>query len=73
MRSDFVKVRLSKAGEKFAGDAGYVRVIHGAHDFEFKVGEVKDDVTRAFDWEKVLKNEHVDGEPMFELVEEAAD
>ena len=69
MRSDFVKVKLSEHGEKYAGKGGYVTVIHGRHEFHFKTGETQE-VTRAFEWEKVLKTELVDGEPLFELVVE---
>lgn len=66
---DFVKVKLSAAGVKFA-NGGPVRIVDGQHTFEFEAGQVREDITRAFDWPKVLKNASVDGEPLFELVDE---
>jgi hypothetical protein len=51
-REDFVNVRLNALGAKLAGK-GELRVIGSKHDFTFKAGEVKE-VTKAFDWERVL-------------------
>jgi hypothetical protein len=63
---DFVNVQLTAFGnERAAG--GSVQVHAGNHSFYFKPGEVKL-VTRAFDWERVLKNEHINGHQMFEIV-----
>jgi hypothetical protein len=65
-REDFVNVRLTKFGaERAAG--GSVQVHAGNHSFVFEPGEVKL-VTRAFDWNRVLKNEHFNGHQMFEIV-----
>lgn len=62
---DFVHVRLTKAGETFSG--GCLHIGGGNYHYDFKPGETKR-VTRAFDWERVLKNETTpDGEPLFEL------
>ena len=67
-RQDFVKVKLTALGERLAGE-GELLVIEGRHEFTFKAGQVRDDITRAFDWDKVLKTQNRDGEPLFELVE----
>jgi hypothetical protein len=63
MRSDFVKVQLSAAGKKVAP----VRVIGGRQDFLFEEDTVHE-VTRAFDYERVLAPHRCGEEPMFELV-----
>jgi hypothetical protein len=66
MKEDFVNVQLTDLGKKIAGDAR-VQVHAGNHSFYFEPDEVKM-VTRAFDWERVLKNEHFNGHPLFEIV-----
>jgi hypothetical protein len=66
---DFVNVRLTEFGVQQAG-SGRVQVHAGNHSFYFEPDEVKM-VTRAFEWERVLKNEHVNGHPLFEIVTEA--
>jgi hypothetical protein len=68
-RPDFVKVQLSKKGVEIAGGVP-VRIVAGHHEFEFKPGEPQD-VTRAFDWPKVLEPQQSGGEAMFEIVDEA--
>ena len=68
---DFVAVKLSSKGEEVAQGAP-VTIIDGVHMFVFKPGEVREDITRAFDWERVLKNQARDGESLFEVVEVAA-
>jgi hypothetical protein len=67
---DFVHVRLSAAGEKLA-DGAPVHIGGGNYHFTFHPGESQR-VTRAFDWVRVLSNEQIDGEPMFELAEPPA-
>jgi|GEM_PF-2496388 hypothetical protein len=67
--SDFVNVQLSKFGADRA--AGSVLQVHeGQHSFYFKAGEIQR-VTRAFDWNRVLKHQHVNGHSLFELVPDA--
>jgi len=66
--SDFVQVRLTELGTKLA-EGNCVRVHSGPHDFVFKPGEIQR-VTRAFDWERVLQNQLIDGQPLFELAPE---
>lgn len=66
---DFVHVKLSPLGEKLAGEHEMVVSDHSV--FRFKAGETQR-VTRAFDWEKVLKNQHQDGEPLFMLADAPA-
>src|SRR5579864_1344416 len=66
---DFVNVRLTEFGAKQTGD-GTLQVHAGNHSFYFKPGEVKM-VTRAFEWERVLKNEHFNGHALFEIAPEA--
>lgn len=68
---DFVNVRLTEFGRQQAG-TGPLQVHAGNHSFYFEPGEVKM-VTRAFEWERVLKNEHINGHPLFEIAPEAAE
>jgi hypothetical protein len=63
---DFVNVRLTELGRQQAG-SGRLQVHAGNHSFYFTPDEVKM-VTRAFEWERVLKTEHVNGHPLFEIV-----
>jgi hypothetical protein len=63
---DFVNVRLTEFGRQQAG-SGRLQVHAGNHSFFFAPDEVKM-VTRAFEWERVLRNEHVNGHPLFEIV-----
>jgi hypothetical protein len=63
---DFVNVKLTEFGAQQAG-GGRVQVHAGNHSFYFEPGEVKM-VTRAFEWERVLKTEHVSGHALFEIV-----
>jgi hypothetical protein len=67
-RPDFVKVKLTEFGEQLAGE-GTLTVIAGQHEYEFTPGEAREDITLAFDWNKVLANEFRDGKPLFEIVE----
>jgi hypothetical protein len=64
-REDFVNVKLTKFGKQAAGGAP-IQVHAGNHSFYFEPDEVKM-VTRAFEWERVLKNEHFNGHPLFEI------
>jgi hypothetical protein len=66
---DFVNVRLTAFGKERA-DGGRVQVHAGNHSFYFEPDEVKL-VTRAFDWNCVLKAEHFNGHPLFEIVPKA--
>jgi hypothetical protein len=65
---DFVNVRLTEFGRQQAG-SGRVQVHAGNHSFDFAPDDVKM-VTRAFEWERVLKTEHVNGHALFEIVPE---
>lgn len=65
MKNDFVEVKLSAAGERAAG--GKITLVGPRYHFTFEPG-VAQRVSKAYDWEVVLRNELVDGEPMFELV-----
>jgi len=67
---DFVHVKLSAAGKKMAGEAGALRLVVGRGHFFFQGDEVLR-VTRAYEWEVLLKNETFQGEPMFELAEQS--
>jgi hypothetical protein len=62
---DFVEVKLSEAGERFAAGAP-VGLGGGNYHFRFEPGKSQR-VTRAGDWNRVLSREMVEGEPMFEL------
>ena len=66
MSGDFVNVRLTALGVEAAA-GGTVKVHEGDHSFYFTPGEEKR-VTRAFDWERVLRNQHLNGNPLFEIV-----
>lgn len=67
MGDDFVNVQLSKWGEEVAA-GGVVRVHEGNRpEFVFKSGDVQY-VTRAHDWERVLKLQVVGGRALFEIV-----
>lgn len=63
---DFVNVRLTRFGEEQAAGAP-IQVHNGNHSFYFKPGE-EQRVTRAFDWERVLRTQHINGHPLFEIV-----
>lgn len=65
--TDWVWVRLTAKGEELAG-AGALTIAGGRYHFSFIASEAQK-VTRAFDWEQVLKNERRGGEPLFELAE----
>ncbi len=67
LREDWVTIKLTAAGERLANGAP-VRVIHGSHSFEIHPGKTLE-VTRAFDWEMVLKHETCAGEPLLEIIE----
>ncbi|HEU0367882.1 MAG TPA: hypothetical protein VFR42_01650 [Candidatus Acidoferrum sp.] len=65
-KEDLVEVQLTEFGETVA--AGSVVQVHeGNHSFYFTPGEAQL-VTRAFDWHKVLRNQHLNGHPLFEIV-----
>ena len=68
-KEDFVNVRLTEFGKERAAGAR-IQVHAGNHSFYFEPGEVQL-VTRAFDWNRVLKNEHFNGNPLFEIVPDA--
>ena len=71
MRNDWVDVRLTEFGARQAGD-GVLRISegNGGEGFQFRAGETQR-VTRAFDWERVLKPWHHHGHPLFEIVPSA--
>jgi hypothetical protein len=62
---DFVNVRLTEFGTTFAGGTR-VQIHEGQHTFYFLPGQVQR-VTRAFDWNRVLKNQHFNGHALFEI------
>jgi hypothetical protein len=66
--NDFVNVRLTDFGTAIAA-GGTVKVHEGNHSFYVAPGETLR-VTRAFEWERVLKLQQVNGRPLFEIVEE---
>lgn len=68
---DFVHVKLSAAGEKLAGEGKQVRLLHGRAHFLFTVGQSQR-VTRAYEWNVLLRNEVFEGEPIFEIAVEEA-
>jgi len=65
---DFVEVKLTPHGEALAA-GGPLAIAGGRYSFAFRAGETQR-VTRAYDWEVVLKNIARDGEPLFQLAAE---
>jgi len=65
--SDFVKVRLTKEAREIAP----IQIVGGRQEFRFEADTVEK-VTRAHDWEKVLRGVVIvaTGKPMFEVVED---
>lgn len=70
VESDFIEVRLSAAGVKFAGDGGVVRVNASRRDFAFEAGKPQR-VLKAYEWSHILAPMQCNGEPIFEIVTEA--
>jgi hypothetical protein len=66
---DFVEVKLTAHGEKIANGAP-IAVCDGGRHFQVAPGSTLR-VTRSFDWERILKDHRIDGEPLFDLVEVA--
>jgi hypothetical protein len=68
---DFVHIQLSAAGVKMAGTGGQVRITAGRGSFVFVVGQSQR-VTKAYEWNVLLKNERFQGQPILELTAAAA-
>jgi hypothetical protein len=66
MAGDFVNVKLTTFGESL----GQVAVHEGHREFVARPGDVLH-VTRALEWERILKLQQIDGKPLFEIVEDA--
>src|SRR5438105_13750100 len=66
---DFVNVQFTELGKSLAGDAP-LRIHEGPREFVFTAGK-SERVTKAFDWERVLKNVTVAGTPLLEIVPDA--
>jgi hypothetical protein len=75
MGKDFVEVRLTPFGEQQAA-GGPIRITGGGgtgdagsghHDFIFEAGKPQR-VTRAYDWERILRHQHSNGHLLFEIV-----
>lgn len=64
--SDFVQVQLTRFGVQHAR-GGAVRVIEGHLHEVFEPGKPRR-VSRRYDWEMVLRNWRIGGQPLFELV-----
>ena len=70
--NDWVNVQLTEFGERYLKETGGGSLaVHEGSGFVFKPGEVVR-VTRAFDWAKVLRTQHISGHPLFEIVPEEA-
>jgi hypothetical protein len=65
---DFVHVKQSAAGEKLAGDGKQVRISHARVHMTFKVGETQR-VTKAYEWNHILRHKTDGGEAIFETVD----
>jgi hypothetical protein len=73
-KEDFVNVRITQFGERYIKECGGgpLRVHEGGRlgsEFAFMPGESQR-VTRAVDWDRVLRNQHINGQALFEIVEE---
>lgn len=66
-RKDFVKVKLSAAGERLA-DGAPLSIANARWHFTFTPGESVE-VTRVLEWESFLALEALNGEPLFELAQ----
>lgn len=72
MSEDWVNVRLTAFGERYLKEnGGGPANVHEGTGFSVESGKAVR-VTRAFDWERVLKQQHVNGHALFEIAEEAA-
>lgn len=68
--SDFINVKLSAAGERLAGEGKSVRINTSRREFAFEVGKAVR-IERSYEWNKLLKDDKFEGEPIFEIVESA--
>jgi hypothetical protein len=67
-RKDFVRIKLSAAGEKLANGSP-LGIANSRSHFEFRAGQVQE-ITRAYEWREFLSKETTsDGKPLFELVD----
>ncbi len=64
--SDFVEVQLSEFGKSLAVGAP-VRVQEGVREYVFMPGQAQR-VTVAFDWNRVLSRQLINGHRLFEIV-----
>ncbi len=69
--NDWVNVRLTVFAEEYVAQSGGgpLRVHEGRFECSILPGETMR-VTRAFDWERVLKPIAIAGQSMFEIVQE---
>lgn len=67
-RKDWVRVKLTTYGEQLAGEHELL-VVGSSYHFTFRAG-VAQEVSRAFDWNVVLKNKKHEGQALFELAPE---
>ncbi|HEY6349606.1 MAG TPA: hypothetical protein VI636_09375 [Candidatus Angelobacter sp.] len=67
MAEDWVDVMLTPFGERYVKEnGGGPMQVHEGSGFSFTPGQVVR-VTRAFDWERVLKNQHVNGVALIQI------
>ncbi len=69
--SDWVQVQLTDAGRTFAGPSGVVHIANGHMQYSFK-GTSAPRALRFAEWGKVLSQETINGQPLFELVPDSA-
>ena len=67
---DFVNVRLSAAGKKFAGDSGKIRIANAHMHYVFE-GDTPQRVVYRGDWTRTLATTRVESECLFEIVPDA--
>lgn len=67
---DWVNVKLTEFGERYlAENGGGPLRVHDRSEFVFESGKPQR-VTKAGDWDLVLKQQHVNGHALFEIAEE---
>lgn len=70
MGEDWINVRLTQFGERYLKETGGgALTVHEGTGFAFESGRTVR-VTRAFDWERVLKQQHLNGHALFEIASE---
>ena len=68
-REDYVLVQLTAAGVAAVGERGAITIQNRHVHYVFTPGTPVE-VVKRYEWTQVLSSQQVNGEPLFELVEE---